>query len=126
MLQSVDGDTPSVRETAYVHPEATVIGDVTLEAETSVWPGAVLRGDWRPIATWSALKSIGGPPNAARTPEQPVGPGTGLDLRSWPSSTDDPDGVIPIRACLARAAIRESWTRALSFRLKFRLGNTVL
>lgn len=45
MLQSVAGDSPSVHETAYVHPQATVIGDVTLEAETSVWPGAVLRGD---------------------------------------------------------------------------------
>lgn len=49
MLQSVAGNSPSVHETAYVHPEATVIGDVTLEAETSVWPGAVLRGDEGPI-----------------------------------------------------------------------------
>lgn len=45
MLQSVGGDAPSIHDTAYVHPDATVIGDVTLEAESSVWPGAVLRGD---------------------------------------------------------------------------------
>ena len=31
--------------TAYVHPDAVVIGDVTLGEEASVWPGAVLRGD---------------------------------------------------------------------------------
>ena len=30
---------------AYVHPDATVIGDVVLEAGANVWPGAVLRGD---------------------------------------------------------------------------------
>ncbi len=45
MLQSVDGAAPTIHETAYVHPEATLIGDVTLEAEASVWPGVVLRGD---------------------------------------------------------------------------------
>ena len=30
---------------AYVHPDATVIGDVVLEGGANVWPGAVLRGD---------------------------------------------------------------------------------
>ena len=49
MRQAVDGVEPTVHASAYVHPEATVIGDVTLEAETSVWPGAVLRGDEAPI-----------------------------------------------------------------------------
>jgi carbonic anhydrase/acetyltransferase-like protein (isoleucine patch superfamily) len=36
---------PTIDPTAYVHPDAVVIGDVTLGAEASVWPGAVLRGD---------------------------------------------------------------------------------
>lgn len=49
MLQAVDGAEPTVHESAYVHPKATLIGDVTLEAETSVWPGVVLRGDEGPI-----------------------------------------------------------------------------
>lgn len=40
---------PNVHEDAYVHPDATVIGDVTLGAGTSVWPGAVLRGDYGTI-----------------------------------------------------------------------------
>jgi carbonic anhydrase/acetyltransferase-like protein (isoleucine patch superfamily) len=40
------GDTaPDIHPDAYVHPDATVIGDVRLGAEASVWPGAVLRGD---------------------------------------------------------------------------------
>lgn len=49
MLQSLDGVEPTVHESAYVHPRATLIGDVTLEATASVWPGTVLRGDEGPI-----------------------------------------------------------------------------
>lgn len=45
MRQSFDGEAPTVHESAYAHPGATLIGDVTLEAEASVWPGTVLRGD---------------------------------------------------------------------------------
>ncbi|HEX6533876.1 MAG TPA: gamma carbonic anhydrase family protein, partial [Gemmatimonadaceae bacterium] len=31
--------------TAFIHPHAVVIGDVTLGPRVSVWPTAVLRGD---------------------------------------------------------------------------------
>jgi carbonic anhydrase/acetyltransferase-like protein (isoleucine patch superfamily) len=40
---------PSIDESAYVHPDAVLIGDVRLGPEASVWPGAVLRGDGAPI-----------------------------------------------------------------------------
>ncbi len=36
---------PQIDPTAYVHPDAVVIGEVTLGPESSVWPSAVLRGD---------------------------------------------------------------------------------
>ena len=36
---------PVFASDAYVHPDATVIGDVVLEGGANVWPGAVLRGD---------------------------------------------------------------------------------
>jgi len=36
---------PTIHPTAWIVPGATVIGDVTLEEESSVWYGAVLRGD---------------------------------------------------------------------------------
>ena len=36
---------PDIHPSAYVHPDAVVIGRVTLGEEVSVWPGAVLRGD---------------------------------------------------------------------------------
>ena len=37
--------TPQIDPTAFVAPTATVIGDVVLAEESSVWFGAVLRGD---------------------------------------------------------------------------------
>jgi len=36
---------PSIDATAYVHPDAVVIGEVSIGPESSVWPSAVLRGD---------------------------------------------------------------------------------
>ena len=36
---------PEIHETAFVHPDAVVIGRVRIGAEASVWPCAVLRGD---------------------------------------------------------------------------------
>ncbi len=39
------GRDPQIDPTAYVAPGATVIGDVRLAPRTSIWPGAVLRGD---------------------------------------------------------------------------------
>lgn len=36
---------PRVAPSAFVLPTATVVGDVTLGSESSVWHGAVLRGD---------------------------------------------------------------------------------
>ena len=38
-------DEPSIDPTAFVHPDAVVIGAVTIGAQASIWPGAVLRGD---------------------------------------------------------------------------------
>jgi carbonic anhydrase/acetyltransferase-like protein (isoleucine patch superfamily) len=40
---------PRIDPHAFVHPAATVIGDVTLGPEATVWPSAVLRGDYGTI-----------------------------------------------------------------------------
>jgi carbonic anhydrase/acetyltransferase-like protein (isoleucine patch superfamily) len=37
---------PDIDPDAYVHPDATVIGNVKIGAHSSVWPQAVLRGDY--------------------------------------------------------------------------------
>lgn len=36
---------PTIDPSAFVHPDAIVIGSVTIGARASIWPGAVLRGD---------------------------------------------------------------------------------
>ena len=42
--------TPSIDDSAYVHPDAVVIGAVKIGPNASVWPGAVLRGDYGEIS----------------------------------------------------------------------------
>lgn len=37
---------PSIHADAFVHPDATVIGNVEIGPETTIWPQAVLRGDY--------------------------------------------------------------------------------
>jgi carbonic anhydrase/acetyltransferase-like protein (isoleucine patch superfamily) len=37
--------TPSIHPDAFVHPDAVIIGDVTIGQLSSIWPCAVLRGD---------------------------------------------------------------------------------
>jgi carbonic anhydrase/acetyltransferase-like protein (isoleucine patch superfamily) len=39
------GKTPKIHPTAFLAPNATIIGNVTIGAESSVWFGAVIRGD---------------------------------------------------------------------------------
>jgi len=41
--------TPTIHPTAFIHPDAVIIGDVRVGAESTVWPGAVLRGDYGTI-----------------------------------------------------------------------------
>jgi len=45
LLLPFGGKFPRVSPEAFVAPTAVLIGDVTVEAEASVWFGAVLRGD---------------------------------------------------------------------------------
>jgi carbonic anhydrase/acetyltransferase-like protein (isoleucine patch superfamily) len=37
--------TPNIHPDAYVSDEATIIGNVTIGAHSSIWPGVVIRGD---------------------------------------------------------------------------------
>ena len=45
-VYAIDGVTPYVHPEAYVHPTASLIGDVIVEAGCYVGPGASLRGDF--------------------------------------------------------------------------------
>ena len=45
-IYSLGKDTPQMHESAYAADSATIIGNVHLSKDTSVWPQAVLRGDY--------------------------------------------------------------------------------
>ncbi|KAB2340182.1 gamma carbonic anhydrase family protein [Actinomadura rudentiformis] len=45
-IYALDDLSPRIHPEAFVHPDATVIGSVEIGARSSVWPGAVLRGDY--------------------------------------------------------------------------------
>lgn len=45
-LYALGDSVPHIDPAAFVHPDATVIGNVTIGAESTVWPHAVLRGDY--------------------------------------------------------------------------------
>lgn len=49
MLRPFRGLSPRVHESAYVSASAYVIGDVEIGAESSVWPGVVIRADRQKI-----------------------------------------------------------------------------
>jgi carbonic anhydrase/acetyltransferase-like protein (isoleucine patch superfamily) len=44
-IYALGDKVPDIHPDAYIHPEAVIIGAVTIGAESTVWPGAVLRGD---------------------------------------------------------------------------------
>jgi carbonic anhydrase/acetyltransferase-like protein (isoleucine patch superfamily) len=44
-IYALGDQAPEIDSTAYVHPDAVVIGSVRIGPHSSVWPNAVLRGD---------------------------------------------------------------------------------
>ncbi len=67
--------TPMLAAGAWVHPRATVIGEVSLGADASVWPGAVIRGDVNSIAIGEASNIQDGSVLhvSHKTPDNPAG-----------------------------------------------------
>ena len=48
-LYEFEGKQPQIHPTSFIHPEATVIGDVIIGANCYIGPGARIRGDWGTI-----------------------------------------------------------------------------
>ena len=44
-LYTFEEKTPKVADNSYVHPQATIIGNVRIGNQCFIGPGAVLRGD---------------------------------------------------------------------------------
>lgn len=49
MIYEFNGYIPVVNESAFVHPQACVIGDVIIGKNVYIGPGAAIRGDWGQI-----------------------------------------------------------------------------
>lgn len=49
MIRAFRGRAPQIAASAYIDPQAVVIGDVEIAEDASVWPCAVLRGDYNSI-----------------------------------------------------------------------------
>ncbi|MDY6910942.1 MAG: gamma carbonic anhydrase family protein [Chloroflexota bacterium] len=47
MIRGFKGKVPRIDESAFISEAAYVIGDVEIGENSSVWPGAVLKGDFR-------------------------------------------------------------------------------
>jgi carbonic anhydrase/acetyltransferase-like protein (isoleucine patch superfamily) len=45
LIRTYRGRAPQIARSAYIDPQAVVIGDVTIGEDSSVWPCAVIRGD---------------------------------------------------------------------------------
>jgi carbonic anhydrase/acetyltransferase-like protein (isoleucine patch superfamily) len=56
-IYALGDQVPEIDPLAYVHPDATVIGSVSIGPESTIWPQAVLRGDYGTI-TVGARTSI--------------------------------------------------------------------
>jgi carbonic anhydrase/acetyltransferase-like protein (isoleucine patch superfamily) len=67
---------PTIAPEAYIHPDAVVIGDVQIGPESTVWPGAVLRGDYGTI-TIGARTSVQDGTVVHAGPGFPTGVGDG-------------------------------------------------
>jgi carbonic anhydrase/acetyltransferase-like protein (isoleucine patch superfamily) len=59
-LRSFQGVTPTLGQRVYVDPAASVIGDVVLGDDVSIWPGTVLRGDVHHIRVGARTSIQGG------------------------------------------------------------------
>lgn len=70
---------PTIDTSAHVHPDAVIIGAVTIGPDSSIWPGAVLRGDGGEIRI-GARTSVQDNAVLHTTPEWPTVVGNGCVL----------------------------------------------
>ncbi|MEW6132606.1 MAG: gamma carbonic anhydrase family protein [Pseudomonadota bacterium] len=75
VISPFNGIHPEFAAGAWVHPRATVIGEVSLGENASVWPGAVVRGDVNSIAIGAAtnIQDNSVLHVSHKTPENPAG-----------------------------------------------------
>jgi gamma-carbonic anhydrase len=60
MVRSFLGRAPQIASSVYIDPQAVVIGSVSIDEDSSIWPCAVLRGDY-PIPQARLAVDLGAP-----------------------------------------------------------------
>jgi len=91
-IRSHRGISPKLGQRVYIDPAATVIGDVHLGDDASVWPGAVIRGDMHSIR-------IGDRSNVQDNAVLHITHASDFNPNGWPLNIGD-DVVIGHRAVL--------------------------
>lgn len=49
MIRSLNGKTPKIADSVFVSEAAYIIGDVEIDEDSSIWPGAIIRADFGKI-----------------------------------------------------------------------------
>ncbi len=75
MIQSLNGKSPRIAKSAFVSESATIIGEVEIGENSSIWPGAVIRGDFGRITIG---RSVAVEDNCVLHAGSPKVPGQGL------------------------------------------------
>jgi len=91
-IRSHCGISPQLGQRVYVDPAATVIGNVSLGDDASVWPGAVIRGDMHRIV-------VGARSNVQDNAVLHITHASDFNPDGWPLTIGD-DVVIGHRAVL--------------------------
>jgi carbonic anhydrase/acetyltransferase-like protein (isoleucine patch superfamily) len=91
-IRSHRGISPQLGQRVYIDPAATVIGDVSLGDDASVWPGAVIRGDMHRIV-------VGARSNVQDNAVLHITHASDFNPDGWPLTIGD-DVVIGHRAVL--------------------------
>jgi carbonic anhydrase/acetyltransferase-like protein (isoleucine patch superfamily) len=113
-LFSFEGKTPKIHPTAFIAPTASIIGDVTVEENASVWYGTVIRADFSPIVIRrGANVQDGSVIHVTPAGGTEVGPGATIGARSMIAAgslvtpgTDIPEGVLAMGApCKVRGPL---------------------
>lgn len=91
-LRAFGGTAPQLGARVYVDPAATVIGQVCLADDVSVWPGAVIRGDMHTI-------TIGARSNVQDNAVLHITHASDFNPGGWPLTIGD-DVIIGHRAIL--------------------------
>jgi carbonic anhydrase/acetyltransferase-like protein (isoleucine patch superfamily) len=73
MIRTFNGKTPRIADTAFVSEAAYIVGDVEIGEGSSVWPGAVIRGDFGRISIGRQTAVEDNCVIHSGTPHQPVG-----------------------------------------------------